>query len=335
MRGEPSLSTGTRAALDRLAERHRIRLIEVLPWILAIATYFLYPTHLTLGARIFVLILFVLSLDLLLGYAGILSLGHAAFFGLGAYAAGLLSVHVTGEPLTGLAAGALIGAAVGAASGAVILRTHGLAFLMLTLAFLMLLQEGANRAAWLTGGADGLQGVAIDPVFGLYRFDIFGRTAYLYALAVLFVAFVFVRTLVHSPFGQSLRGIRDNPGRMAALGVNVRARSIAVYAIASGLAGVAGALNAQTTQQVALNVLSFDLSGAALVMLILGSTGRLYGAFVGTTIFVIAEDWLALLNPAFWPFWMGLVLVVVVMAGRGGVLSIAQDAWRGWWRTKP
>lgn len=321
---EPS-DPGTRAARARIETRHRITWIEALPWLIAIAAYFLFPTHLTLGTRIFVAILFVLSLDLLLGYAGIVTLGHAAFFGLGAYAAGLLSVHATGEPLLGLAIGALAGALAGAASGAIILRTKGLTFLMLSLAILLVLHEGANRAAWLTGGADGLQGVAIDPVFALYRFDIFGRTAYWYALGVLFVCFCLVRAIVHSPFGQSLKGIRENAGRMEALGTPVRARLIAVYAIASALAGMAGALNAQTTQQVSLNVLSFELSGAALVMLILGTPGRLYGAFVGTTIYMIAEDWLAQINPAYWPFWMGTILIAIVMLGRGGIIALASD----------
>lgn len=322
------LHPGTRAARAHVARRHRIVWIELLPWLIAIAAFFLFPTHLSLGARIFVLILFVLSLDLLLGYAGVVTLGHAAFFGLGAYAAGLLSIHATGGPFLGLLAGACIGALVGAASGAVILRTKGLTFLMLSLAILLVIQEGANRVAWLTGGADGLQGVSIDPVFGLYRFDIFGRTAYWYALGVLFACFCLVRAIVHSPFGQSLKGIRENSGRMEALGVPVRARLIAVYAIASALAGIAGALNAQTTQQVSLNVLSFDLSGAALVMLILGTPGRLYGAFVGTAIFMIAEDWLAQINPAYWPFWMGTILIAIVMLGRGGLIAIVDDLWR-------
>jgi branched-chain amino acid transport system permease protein len=311
--------------IEALAGRHRLHWLELVPWLIAIAVYVLFPTHLALGTRILVMILFALSLDLLLGYAGIATLGHAAFFGLGAYAAGLMSIHVVGEPVAGLVAAALIAAMFGAATGALILRTHGLTFLMLSLAVLLVLQEAANRAAWLTGGADGLQGVQIAPVLGLFRFDLFGRTAYLYALVVLFVVFVCVRRLVHAPFGRSLIAVRENAARMEALGVPVRWRLIVVYTIAAAIAGIAGALNAQTTQQVALNVLSFELSGAVLVMLILGSPGRLYGAFIGAGVFMLGEDLLAQWNPAYWPLWMGLLLVSITLLGRGGILSIASD----------
>lgn len=308
-----------------LAGRHRLHWLELVPWLVAIAVYLLFPTHLALGARVLVMILFALSLDLLLGYAGVATLGHAAFFGLGAYAAGLMSIHVVGEPAAGLVAAALVAAMFGAATGALILRTHGLTFLMLSLAVLLVLQEAANRAAWLTGGADGLQGMQVGPVLGLFRFDLFGRTAYLYALVVLFLVFIGVRRLVHAPFGRSLVAIRENSARMEALGVPVRRRLISVYTVAAAIAGIAGALNAQTTQQVALNVLSFELSGAVLVMLILGSPGRLYGAFVGAGVFMLGEDLLAQWNPAFWPLWMGLLLVSITLLGRGGILAIAAD----------
>ena len=136
------------------------------------------------------MILFALSLDLILGYAGIVTLGHAAFFGVGAYAAGIFAVHVSGEPLSGLLVAALAAAVVGWRPALVILRTHGLTLLMLTLAITALLAEVANKASFITGGADGLHGVDIDPILGLFRFDMFGSTAYLYCLAVLFLAWL-------------------------------------------------------------------------------------------------------------------------------------------------
>src|ERR1700722_5281722 len=197
-----------------MIRRLRLRPIELLPWLLAIGAYFAFGDYLALGSQILIMILFALSLDLVLGYAGIVTLGHSAFFGVGAYAAGIYAAHVSGEPLSGLLVAALTAAAVGWLSGLVILRTQGLTLLMLTLAVTALLAEAADKASFITGGADGLQGVDMNPIFGVFRFDLFGRTAYLYCLALLFLAWVFARRLVHSPFGQSLIGVRENVTRM-------------------------------------------------------------------------------------------------------------------------
>ena len=188
-----------------------------------------------------------------------------------------------GEPLSGLLVGALAAAAVGWPSGLVILRTHGLTLLMLTLAVTALLAEAANKASFITGGADGLQGVDIDPILGVFRFDLYGRTAYLYCLVVLFLAWLFARRLVHSPFGRSLIGIRENAARMHAIGSPVRRRLLTIYTISAALAGIAGALLAQTTQFVGLTVLGFERSGEIVIMLVFGGIGRLYGAFVGAS----------------------------------------------------
>jgi len=257
-----------------------------------------------------------------LGYAGIVTLGHSAFFGVGAYAAGIYAARFSGEPLSGLVVGATAAAAVGWASGLVILRTQGLTLLMLTLAVTALLAEAANKASFVTGGADGLQGVNIEPIFGMFRFDLFGRTAYLYCLAVLFLGWLFARRLVHAPFGRSLVGIRENAARMNAIGSPVRRRLVTVYTLSAALAGVAGALLAQTTQFVGLTVLGFQRSGEIVIMLVFGGIGRLYGAFVGASLYMIAQDQLAKLDPAFWYFWIGLLLVLLALFARGGVLGL-------------
>ena len=310
-------------APSTLATRHRIRMADIAPWVIALAAFFLFPRHLQLGTQVMIMVLFALSLDLLLGYAGIVTLGHAAFFGIGAYCSGILSVRLAiHDPLMGLLVSAALAGVVGIAVGALVLRTRGLTLLMLTLGILLMLAEAANRAAWLTGGADGLQGVAIGRLFGLFEWDLYGRTTYLYCVAVTFIAFVFVRTVVMSPFGRSLVGIRENPERMEAIGTPVRQRQVVAYGLAAMLAGVAGALNAQTNQFVALNVLSFELSGAVLIMLILGGTGRLYGAFVGAPIYMIAADWFSRLDPTYWLFWIGAMLVALVMFARGGFLGL-------------
>jgi branched-chain amino acid transport system permease protein len=314
--------------VDTLIRRHRLRAIELLPWLLAIGAYFAFSDYLALGSQILIMILFALSLDLVLGYAGIVTLGQSAFFGVGAYAAGIYAAHVSGEPLSGLLVGAVAAAVVGLATGLVILRTQGLTLLMLTLAVTALLAELANKASFITGGADGLQGVDINPILGVFSFDLYSRTAYIYCLVVLFLGWLFVRRLVHSSFGRSLVGIRENTVRMHAIGSPVRRRLVTIYTISAALAGVAGALLAQTTQFVGLTVLGFERSGEIVVMLVFGGIGRLYGAFIGATVYMIAQDTLAKLQPEFWYFWIGLLLVLIVMFARGGLLGLIDKAMR-------
>ncbi|HKT19851.1 MAG TPA: branched-chain amino acid ABC transporter permease [Stellaceae bacterium] len=310
-------------AVDAFARRHRLRALELLPWVLAVAAYFAFPDYLALGAQVLATVLFGLSADLVLGYAGIVTLGHAAFFGMGAYTAGYLAAHGLGSPLIGLVAAAAMGAAIGVLSGFVILRTQGLSILMLTLVVCVMLQEAANKMTSITGGADGLQGMQVGRVLGLFSFDIYGRTAYWYCLVVLFGGWLVARALVHAPFGRSLTGIRENVTRMHAIGSPVFRRLLTIYTISAAMAGVAGALIAETTGLVALNVLSVDQSGYILVMIILGGVGRLYGAFIGVPLYMIAQDRFSEIDPVYWYFWIGLLLVLVVAFARGGVLGLA------------
>jgi branched-chain amino acid transport system permease protein len=299
----------------------RLRPLELLPWVLAIACFFLAPTYLPLGSYVLIMMLFALSLDLILGYAGIITLGHAAYFGFGAYVAAIFAVRVSADPLAGLAVAALAAGILGWLTGLVILRTRGLTLLMLTLAITSICFEIANKASTWTGGADGL-GVTMQPVLGLFKFDLFNRTAYLYCLVFLFLSWWLVRRLIYSPFGASLTGMRDNVARMHAVGSPVYQRLVAVYTISATLAGIAGALLTQITQFVGLKVLSFELSGDLLVMLILGGVGRIYGAFVGPVVYLVAQDALAKQFPEYWYFGIGLLLVLVVMFARGGILGI-------------
>ncbi len=313
--------------LNAFARRHRLGLLETLPWIAAIAAYFAFPNYLALTAQIFATIIFALSVDLVLGYAGIVTLGHAAFFGTGAYTAGLLAANGWGEPLTGLFAAAITAGAVGFVSGAIILRTTGLTLLMQTLVVAAMLYELANKAGRFTGGADGLQGMEVWPVFGIFRFDMFGKTAFFYSLAVLFVCWFLMRTIVHSAFGRSLMGIRENILRMRSIGAPVEQRKLLAYAMAAALAGIAGALIAQTTQFVGLGTLSLERSGTILIMLIIGGVGQLYGAFIGVPLYMIAQDQFATIDPVYWYFWIGLFMVLLVLFARGGVLGVL-ERWR-------
>jgi branched-chain amino acid transport system permease protein len=313
----------------------RWRRIEIVFWVAALLPFVLTPTYLSLASYIAITALFALSLDLILGYAGIVSLGHAAFFGLGAYTAGLISKFGWGEPLSGLVIAAAVAGLVGFAASFIIARFRHLALIMITLGLGLLLHEAANSASWLTGGADGLQGVKIWPLLGKFDFDLWGRTAYVYSLVVLFLMFLVARRLIHSPFGLALRGIRENAVRMPAIGAPSHAHIRKIYTLAAAMAGVAGALLAQTTETVSLEVLSFQRSADVLVILILGGAGRLYGGILGAIIYLVARDQFSGINPQFWYFWIGLLLVAVVMLLPNGILgglTRLAASWRGKWR---
>ncbi|KFC71635.1 Inner-membrane translocator [Bosea sp. LC85] len=289
---------------------------ELAFWLLAASSFVLFPTRVLILNEIAILALFALSLDLILGYAGIVSLGHAAFLGMGAYSAGLLAKYVTADPLAGLAFGMATSALLGLLTSPLVLRGTDLTRLMITLGVALILYEVANSLAWLTGGADGLQGIAMAPIFGQFDFDIFGRTAYLYSLSVLFLLLLIARRIVNSPFGLSLRGIRDNQLRAAASGVPVPWRLAAIYALSAAYAGAAGALLAQTTQFVSLDVFDFHRSADLMLVLIIGGTGYLYGGLIGAIAFKFLQDAIATFTPQYWMFWIGLFLVLFVLGGR-------------------
>jgi branched-chain amino acid transport system permease protein len=255
-----AVSDGRHSVIDAFAARHRHRPVEAVPWLAAIAGYLLLPGYLALGSQIFATVLFVLSTDLVLGYAGIVTLGQAAFFGTGAYTAGLLAANGWGEPISGLITASLAAAAIGFLSGLVILRTSGLALLIQTLVVAATLYEAANKAGRWTGGDDGLQGMNVWPVFGRFQFDLYGRVAYFYCLVVLFIGWLIARRIVHSPFGRSLTGARENIARMQAIGAPVARRRLLIYTISAALAGASGALIAQTTSFVGLTSLSLERS---------------------------------------------------------------------------
>lgn len=304
-----------------LARRERWHWGEIVFWIAVAAAYFVFPKNLVLASQVLIAGLFALSLDLILGYAGIVTLGHAAFFGVGAYTAGLLAKHGWGEPLSGLVIAALVAAAVGWITSFLVLRGGDLARLMTTLGIASLLYELANRATPITGGVDGLQGMEVGKLFGVFAFDLYGRTAFVYVLAVALIVFAVARAWIHSPYGLSLRAIRENAVRARAIGVPLYRRLVTVYVVSAAIAGIAGALLAQTTQFVSLDVLSFHRSANLLIMLIIGGTATLYGGFVGAAIFMLVQDRLADINPTYWLFWLGILLIVITLFLRRGVVG--------------
>ena len=301
----------------RLARRARWRPLEYAFWLAALASVFLLPGRHLILTEIAWLALFALSLDLILGYAGIISLGHAAFFGLGSYLAALLAKHgIINEPVLALVVSGLGAAVLGFATSFLVLRGSDLTRLMVTLGVSLVCFELANRYGDLTGGADGLQGVTIAPIFGLYRFDMFGHTGYIYCLVVLFILFALARRIANSPFGLSLKAIKGNPLRSAAVGIAVNGRLVAVYTLSAGYAGVAGALLAQTQAFASLSMLSLERSADVLLILIIGGTGYLYGGIVGALIYRLLQDYLSDLTARYWQFWIGLLLVAIVVIGR-------------------
>lgn len=284
---------------------------------LGLAACLLMPDQLGLLTRIFIIGLLVLSLDLVVGVAGLATLGHSALFGVGAYAAGIFALRVMPDPLVGLGVGLLAGALLAGLSGAFLLRYQGFTFLMLTVAISQLVLSVAHKARDWTGGDDGLSGYLMAPLLGRFEFDLEGRVAAYYALAVLVLGFYVARRIVDSPFGLAVRGIHESRARMAALGTPVYGRLLLIYTLAGALAGVAGALSAQTTAVVGLDSLSFGLSAEVLVMLILGGAGRLSGAVIGAALFLVLHHTASSINPYHWLFIVGALLMGVVLMPPG------------------
>jgi branched-chain amino acid transport system permease protein len=302
------------------------------PWEIA-AWVVLWTLPLALGQQaalineIAIFALFALSLDLILGYAGIVSLGHAAFFGLGAYAAGLFAKHVMPDPLAGLLVAMAGSALLGLLTSPMIVRGTDLTRLMVTMGVALVLYELANKFDGLTGGADGLQGVVMGPLLGRFEFDLGARVASLYSMAVLFIAFVLVRRIVHSPFGASLQALRDNRLRLTAIGLSVNGRLAAVYTLSAALAGAAGALLVQTTSFASLDVFDFHRSADVMLALVIGGAGWLWGGLVGAVAFKVLHDLLSAVTAQYWTFWIGLFLVVLMLVGREKLFRP-----RAWWR---
>jgi branched-chain amino acid transport system permease protein len=303
-------------AQTSLLNSSRWRPWEPVLWLLAFAAPVLMPSHASLINEIAIVALFAVSLDLVLGYTGIVSLGHAAFFGIGGYAAALFAKLVMPDPLVGLAVGITAATLLGAVCSLTIQRGSDLTRLMVTLGVALILLELANKLDWLTGGADGLQGVVMGPLLGSFEFDLAGRTAAYYSLAVLLVLFVLMRRLVHSPLGATLKAIRDNRLRAMAIGIPVASRLTVVYTVAAGVAGAAGALLTQTTGFASLDLFEFHRSADVLLILVVGGVGWLYGGVAGAIVFKLMQDALSSITPQYWTFWIGLFLVVLVLVGR-------------------
>ena len=309
------------AVRDQLGRRHAWRWWEVLAWVVAFAMPWVLQRHALIVNEIAIVALFALSLDLILGYTGIVSLGHAAFLGFGAYSAALFAKHVHGDPLVGLAVGTACATALGALASLTVMRGSDLTRLMVTLGLGLIMLELANKLDHITGGADGLQGVVMGPLLGRFEFDLQGQTAAWYSLTVLLAVFLLTRRLVHSPLGASLVAVRDNALRAQAIGIPVMSRIAVVYTLAAGVAGAAGSLMAQTTGFASLDVFALERSADVMLMLVIGGVGWLWGGVFGAVVFKLLHDVIASITPQYWTFWIGLFLVVLVLVGRDRLLK--------------
>lgn len=314
-------------ARQQLLSLARVRGWEPWVWLLAFSLPLLVPGHALIVNEVAIVALFAVSLDLVLGYTGIVSLGHAAFLGFGAYASALFAKHVVPDPLVGLFFGMACATVLGAVCSLTILRGTDLTRLMVTLGMALILMELANKLDWLTGGSDGLQGVVMGPLLGRFEFDLYGQTAAWYSLTVLLILFVLARRWVHSPWGATLMAVRDNPLRAMAIGIPVHNRLAVVYTLAASLAGAAGALMAQTTGFASLDVFALERSADVMLMLVIGGVGWLYGGVLGAVVFKLMHDVIAGITPQYWTFWIGLFLVVLVLVGRERLIR----PWR-WFR---
>lgn len=311
---------------SELLERHRVRPAEAVYWLLLVMVVFAFSNYLAIATTVVIMCLFALSLDLVLGFAGIVTLGHAAYFGIGAYSASLIALAGWHEAISGAVIAGLGAALVALLLGPLLLMLEGLPLIMVTMAIGAILFEAANKAGWLTGGDDGLRGFDFDPLLGIFRWTIYGYTAYLYSLAWLFLLFVVTRRVVGSPFGVALQGIRENQVRMRLIGSPVVGHLVRAYVLSAFMAGVAGAIYAQTNQFVSLEVLSVDTSVDVVVMLVLGGIGQLYGALIGAPVYVLVKHFAAQWNPYNWMFLIGALLIVSVRFWQGGLLGILRTA---------
>lgn len=304
-----------------LARASRMKPWEPVLWLLAFASPILMPSHSLIVNEVAIVALFAVSLDLVLGYTGIVSLGHAAFFGLGAYTSALVCKHYTTDPHLAMLASIALSAVLGFAASFTILRGSDLTRLMVTLGVALILFELANKLDWLTGGMDGIQGLMFAPLLGRFEFDLQGRVAAWYSLTVLLILFLVARRIVHSPFGATLKAIRDNRLRAMAVGIPVHARIVTIYTIAAAIAGAAGALFTQTSGFASIDVFEFHRSADVMLMLVIGGVGWLYGGVAGAIVFKVVQDVLSQFTPQYWTFWLGLFLVVLVVVGRDRLLK--------------
>jgi len=285
--------------------------------------------ELVLATRILIFALLAMSLDLLVGYTGLSSLGHAAFFGIAGYAVGLLSKDVTANLAVTFPAAILVSSALAAVFGALVLRSKGVYFMMLTLALAQVVWGIGFQWRSLTGGDDGLPGIPRPFIGALQLGD--SRSFYLFTLVAFAICASALVLVVRSPFGLTLKGIRESGSRMTALGYNVRLHQHIAFVIAGGFAGVAGALLAWQNGITTPASLSILTGAEALLMVLLGGAGTMIGPIVGAIVVVLLE-YIVSAQTDRWQSVLGLIYILVVVATPNGVYPPLWRAWLRLWR---
>jgi branched-chain amino acid transport system permease protein len=280
--------------------------------------------YVSTAGRIVVLAIAATSLNLVLGYGGMVSFGHAAFFGLGAYATGVMISEGVTNAGADLAAALALSASAALVIGAISLRTRGVYFIMITLAFGQMLFYLANSIKGY-GGDEGLTLRARSTLFGLDLKD--APTFYYLALAVLALALCGLATFVRSAFGRAVVAIRDDDQRAEALGFPTYRYRLTVFVAAGAVAGVAGALSANQQGYVSPNLLHWTQSGTLMVMVILGGVASLWGGLLGAVVLIVLQDTLAAYT-THWEFWTGWALLAVVLFARQGLVGALARPWR-------
>ena len=281
---------------------------------------------LLLLARVMIFAIGAMSLDLILGYGALISFGHAAFFGIGAYAVGIRMSHGADDAFVQLAAALAASALFALVTGAISLRTKGVYFIMITLAFGQMLYFLATSLA-VYGGDDGMTLPRKSSVFGTKLLEQ-GYNFYYVVLACLIGTYLLCRAIVASRFGRVLRGTRENPIRMQAIGFGPFAYQLTAYVIAGTLCGLAGFLLANQTEFVSPAFMTWQRSGELIVMVILGGLGTLHGAIIGAAAFVLLEEGLSRITEL-WKMIFGPMLVLIVLFARGGILGFFRRFRRG------
>ena len=304
----------------------RLTAAEAVPLALFLG-FALVPLAAGFGAQAYILDLFTrvmifsiaaLGLDLIVGYGALVSFGHSAFIGLGAYAVGILAAHGVDEALVSLPVALIAATLFALATGAISLRTRGVYFIMITLAFGQMAYFTASSLAPY-GGDDGLTIHVRNAVAGFAVFDDH-RAFYYVVLACLLGCYLACRAIVVSRFGRVLRGARENPTRLASVGFDVYRFQLVAYAISGALGGLAGFLLANHTEFVSPAYMSWPRSGELIIMILLGGIGRLHGAIIGALVFLLIEEWLSGVTE-FWKMIFGPFLVLVVLFARGGLIG--------------
>jgi branched-chain amino acid transport system permease protein len=280
---------------------------------------------LSLFMRVMIFAIAAIGLDFILGYGGLISFGHSAFIGLGAYAVGILAAHDVHESAIVLAVALASSMLFAFLTGLVALRTRGVYFIMITLAFAQMAFFTASSLAPY-GGDDGLTIHMRDTVLGFALLEN-PPTFYYLVLGTLAASYVLCRVLIASRFGRVFRGTRENPARMAAIGFDAMRFRLVAYVVSGGLGGLSGFLLANATDFVSPAYMSWQRSGDLLIMVIFGGMGRLYGAVIGALAFLLLEERLADFTEN-WKVIVGPLLVVVAVFARGGLVGVAERLWR-------